>query len=96
VLSRKIDDVLLVVQAGNTRRPQLKQAVDQLNKSNSHLIGAVLNRLTPRINGYDSYYYRSSYYEQDIGEGDPGDSSNNEAKRRWRKRSAPEAAPETT
>lgn len=63
VLSQRSDGVLLVADAGNTRRGPLKQAVDQLLASNAYLMGVILNKLKPRSDGYYSYYYyRHSYY----------------------------------
>ncbi|MDX1614269.1 MAG: polysaccharide biosynthesis tyrosine autokinase [Candidatus Promineifilaceae bacterium] len=66
VLSRRADAVLLVADAGATRKGPLKQAVDQLRAGNAHLAGVVLNRLTARSDGYYTYYYyRDSYYVND-------------------------------
>ena len=63
ILSQRSDGVLLVADAGNTRRGPLKQAVEQLLTGNVHLIGVVLNKLKPRSDSYYTYYYyRHSYY----------------------------------
>ncbi len=63
ILSQRSDGVLLVTDAGNSRRGPLKQAVEQLKAGNAHLIGVVLNKLKPRSEGYYTYYYyRHSYY----------------------------------
>lgn len=42
LLASKVDGVLLVVKAGNTRRDHVKAAQDRLEKVNARLIGAVL------------------------------------------------------
>ena len=69
VLSQLADGVLIVADAGNTRRGPLKQAVDQLRSSNAHLIGVILNKLKPKSDSYYSYYYyRHSYYIDDVDE----------------------------
>jgi non-specific protein-tyrosine kinase len=42
LLASKVDGVLLVVKAGNTRREHVRAAKDRLHKVNAHLVGAVL------------------------------------------------------
>jgi capsular exopolysaccharide synthesis family protein len=42
LLASKVDGVLLVVRAGNTRRDHVRAAKDRLEKVNAHLVGAVL------------------------------------------------------
>jgi non-specific protein-tyrosine kinase len=46
LLASKVDGVLLVVKAGNTRRDHVRAAKDRLEKVNAHLIGAVLLNAT--------------------------------------------------
>jgi succinoglycan biosynthesis transport protein ExoP len=76
VLSQRTDGVLLVIDAGSTRKPQLEKAIEHLESGSAHMVGVLLNRLTPRTEGYDSYYYyRSSYYDDDQGAADSKDSS---------------------
>jgi len=72
VLSAQVDGVLIVAQASITTKNQLKQTLEQLQgvKSNAHLLGIVLNDLSPKRDGYyyHYYYYKNSYY-QDEGYG---------------------------
>jgi succinoglycan biosynthesis transport protein ExoP len=98
VLSRRADGVIIVADAGTTRRGQLKQAVEQLRSSNAHLLGVVLNRLTPRSDGYYTYYYyRQSYYIDDPGDSRKDKSSKNEGGNgRWRRRRPKEATQESS
>ncbi|MGB3716588.1 MAG: polysaccharide biosynthesis tyrosine autokinase [Candidatus Promineifilaceae bacterium] len=98
VLSRRSDGVILVADAGSTRRGQLKQAVEQLRSSNAHLLGVVLNRLTPRSDGYYTYYYyRQSYYLDDSSDSDKEKPSKNGGRNgRWRRRQSKEAAQESS
>jgi non-specific protein-tyrosine kinase len=98
VLSRRSDGVMIVADAGTTRRGQLKQAVEQLRSSNAHILGVVLNRLTPRSDGYYTYYYyRQSYYIDDSGEGDKEKSSKNGGgSGRWPRRRSKEVAQESS
>lgn len=73
VLSSLMDAVLLVVDAGTTRRTHLRQAVEKFREvsahgQRAHLVGVALNRLTPRSDGYHYYYYaRQSYYGENAG-----------------------------
>jgi non-specific protein-tyrosine kinase len=90
VLSRQSDGVLLVTDASRTRSAQLKQATEQLMSGNAHVIGVVLNRLTPRSDGYYSYYYyRHSYYLEEPEEPEEEDESapptNGKGSRLWRR-----------
>jgi len=98
VLSRRSDGVIIVADAGTTRRGQLKQAVEHLRSSNAHMLGVVLNRLTPRSDGYYTYYYyRQSYYIDDSSEGDKkNDSQNGGSNGRWPRRRSREVPQESS
>jgi non-specific protein-tyrosine kinase len=98
VLSQCTDGVLLVVDAGNTRKPQLEQAIERLQSGSTHMIGVLLNRLTPRTDDYYSYYnYQSSYYDDDQEALDSNDSSSSgRINRRRRRRKPTKVASETT
>lgn len=58
VLARQVDGVLLVTEAGNTRREIAQRAKEDLTKVGANVLGAVLNKLSLRGAGY--YYYYSS------------------------------------
>jgi len=75
VLSRQVDGVLLVVDAGASRRELAARAVGDLRKVGCNILGAVLNNLSPRESGY--YYY---YYAED------GEKTNRRKRRSLRKR----------
>jgi non-specific protein-tyrosine kinase len=45
VLSSKVDGVLLVIDAGGTKRDHAQRAKALLEKVNAHLVGAVLNNV---------------------------------------------------
>jgi len=62
VLSSQVDGVLLVVDAGVCRRELAVRAVDGLSKIGGNILGAVLNKLSPR--GAGSYYYYYYYSEE--------------------------------
>ena len=65
VLSSQVDGVLLVVDAGACRRDLAARAVEGLTKVGGNVLGAVLNKLSPRWSGYYYYYY---YYYSREGE----------------------------
>jgi polysaccharide biosynthesis transport protein len=67
ILGSKVDGVLMVTDAGSTRRHAAEKAVEELRRVKSNLLGVVLNRLSGRRNGY--YYYYHYYYDQN-GDGE--------------------------
>jgi capsular exopolysaccharide synthesis family protein len=64
VLAREVDGVLLVVDAGETRREVARRAVGNLQRVGAHLIDVVLNRVPTRRGG-DYYHYYQVYYEDE-------------------------------
>jgi succinoglycan biosynthesis transport protein ExoP len=62
VLSTRMDGILLLSDAGRTRRAAARQAVERLRQGDGHLLGVVLNRVSLRSGGYYvyPYYYESS------------------------------------
>ncbi|MEW5958183.1 MAG: polysaccharide biosynthesis tyrosine autokinase [Chloroflexota bacterium] len=60
VLSARLDGVVLVAKAGHTRLAALREATLNLQQADAHLLGGILNQLSPRKN-YGNYYYRSPY-----------------------------------
>nr|MBC7244169.1 CpsD/CapB family tyrosine-protein kinase [Chloroflexota bacterium] len=56
ILATKVDGVLLVVSAGQTRRDSVQAAKTRLEKVNAHLIGAVLMNV-PLDMSLQRYYY---------------------------------------
>jgi Mrp family chromosome partitioning ATPase len=63
VLGRQVDGVLLVIEAGRTRREAAQRAIDSLNKVGANVIGVVLNAV-PTARGPGRYYYYSYYGDQ--------------------------------
>lgn len=55
VLSTKVDGVLLVVSAGETKREHARRAVERLRKVNARVLGVVLNNV-PLDAALSSYY----------------------------------------
>jgi len=56
VLATKVDGVLLVVSAGQTRRDSVQAAKAKLEKVNAHVLGVVLNNV-PLDASLERYYY---------------------------------------
>lgn len=93
VLSRRVEGVLLVIDAGSTRRGHLKQATEQLDAANANVMGVVLNRLSSRSDSYYTYYYyRHAYYLDDSAELDldskPANGRSTSSRRRIRIRNS--------
>ena len=70
VIAAQVDGVVLIVDAGRTRRSMLKRAVDELQRIGTPILGVVLNRLTSRRGGYYYYYYNHYYSSDGRGRGD--------------------------
>ena len=64
VLAPRLDGVLLVVEAGATRRGALIKARHALLHTGGRLLGVTLNRLTARRSGYYYYQYYQYYYSR--------------------------------
>jgi succinoglycan biosynthesis transport protein ExoP len=68
VLAQHVDGVLLVVEAGRTRRGAAQHAVESLRQVNANVLGVVLNAVPRRRGGgYSYYYYYDQYYADDGG-----------------------------
>ena len=62
ILGNRVDGVLLVAESGKTRRDLAVGAVERLLQAGGRLLGAVVNRVPQKANGY--YYYYSTYYQE--------------------------------
>lgn len=63
VLAGLVDGVLLIMESGQTNRQMLVQAVDQIRRSGTRLLGSVLNKVP--MNGRGGYYYYYYYSDDD-------------------------------
>jgi polysaccharide biosynthesis transport protein len=61
VLSPLVDGVVLVVEANQTRRPVVQQAINRLKNVNANLLGGVVNKFDSTRSGYGYYYYYADY-----------------------------------
>ncbi len=63
VLAQEVDGVLLVIDAGETRREVAQRATESLRQVGAHVIGVVLNRVSTGRGSYYYYYYYQQYYD---------------------------------
>lgn len=76
VLASKVDGILLVLEAGKTRREAALRAKETLEQVGGRILGVVLTKIPTRRRGYDYYryyYYYPEYYRQEA-DGGHGDS----------------------
>ena len=59
LLSARVDGVVLVVNAGKTRKDESMRAVESLQKVGANILGVVVNKMGGRSTGYYNYYYYS-------------------------------------
>lgn len=66
VLSTQVDSVMVLVDAGHTRRKQLKETIARLRKVDANLIGVILNRVPTAGADYRTYasYARSNNHRE--------------------------------
>jgi len=62
ILAKEADAVVLIVRAGETPRPSVKAALEQLAAVEANIIGAVLNSVQAERDGYHHYQYYYYYY----------------------------------
>ncbi len=66
-LSKRADGVLLVAEAGKTRRSALEQSAKAIQQVGGNVLGVVLNKYSLKAHGgyYNYQYYNSYYYAGD-------------------------------
>lgn len=85
ILARQVDGVVLVIDAGSTRRQWAVNAKESLDKVGAHVLGVALNRLRPQAGSYYYYYYNRDYTygEEDSNDGRRSRKRSSQSKRRW-------------
>lgn len=85
ILARQVDGVVLVIDAGRTRRQWAVSAKESLDKVGAHLLGVAVNRLRPQAGGYYYYYYNRDYAygEEGSDQGRRPRRRSSQNKRRW-------------
>lgn len=62
ILSNYVDGVMLVIEAGSTRKGFAKNAVKRLNAANAHIVGVLINKFESKHAAYGyGYGYGGSY-----------------------------------
>jgi len=89
VLASKVDGVVLVVHAGETKKAAIKHTREMLDRARARTIGLVFNRVPQRKGGYYYYYYYyyGGYYEETADE-------EGRAKKGRRRRQQPSGKPD--
>jgi len=57
VLSTEVDGTILVIDAEKTEKNPMRLAVERLREVNANILGIVINRMSPRSEGYATYYH---------------------------------------
>jgi capsular exopolysaccharide synthesis family protein len=79
VIAPRMDGVLLVIHAGNTRKAGVKHVENLLRRARARLLGVVFNQVQADRNGY---YYYSYYYSGDGYYSQSEDGKNGKTQRR--------------
>ncbi|MGC9356806.1 MAG: polysaccharide biosynthesis tyrosine autokinase [Anaerolineae bacterium] len=86
LLASQVDGVLMVLEAGESDRRMVGQAVEQLQRSEVRLLGSVLNKVP--TDGKGGYYYYYYYYSDKQQQGFSWPWSRNKRRRSHRKHRA--------
>jgi capsular exopolysaccharide synthesis family protein len=68
ILASRMDGVLLVLNPGKTRKPQMAHVLELLGRARARVVGVVLNRVEVTKGGY-YYNYYGGYYAETANEG---------------------------
>jgi len=80
ILSTQCDGVLLVLDAGKSRREVARRAMEALRRVNARVVGAVLNRMPMQGDSYYYYYYYTYDYAGYNMDGQSGPGQNGSGK----------------
>ena len=80
VVSHVCDGAIMVVASGKIKSRQALMVKDQLEKSGTHVIGAVLNHISARKNAYMRKYYSKYYYSNSYTSKNPPEEDTTESK----------------
>jgi len=65
IIARHCDGVLMVIEQGKISRRLVGQAIDQLNRTQTRILGAVLNKVDVKNSGHYYGYYKE-YGDKDL------------------------------
>jgi capsular exopolysaccharide synthesis family protein len=80
VLANRVDGVVLVIKAKQTRRDAARQAILVLHQAGANLLGGVLNQVSKKRGGY---YYQTYYSSNKAAATDQPSPARRQPKRRW-------------
>lgn len=83
IIAPRMDGVLIVVHAGNTRKAGIKHVENLLRRARARVLGVVFNQVQADKGGY--YYYNYYYYYGDGYYSQPADRKNGNGKSKRRK-----------
>jgi capsular exopolysaccharide synthesis family protein len=69
IVAARMDAVVLVMQAGQTRKGSIKQTVELLGRAHARILGILFNQVQPHGSGSYYYYQYSSYGEDNPSSG---------------------------
>jgi capsular exopolysaccharide synthesis family protein len=73
IVAARMDGVVLVLNAGQTRKAAVKHAIEMLRRARARVLGVVFNRVQANKSGYYYhyyYYYGDGYYAEEGGQND--------------------------
>lgn len=71
LIAQYCDGAILIVRSGETPRSLIRQSINQLEQTDCHLLGTVLNGVATGNRAYGRYYgYYSKYYSEYYGKND--------------------------
>jgi non-specific protein-tyrosine kinase len=79
ILSKRVDGVILLIQAGKTRRDIVRQGIFNLQQAKANLYGVVLNRISSK---QQPYPYKD-YYSDQFNNGYNGNGYGGSGQKRW-------------
>jgi len=80
ILAAKVDAVVLIADAGNTRPGVLQRAVETISRANTRILGVALNKIDTRSRSYYYSYYRHYYSGYSHAHGQNGKSGKSNGK----------------
>jgi capsular exopolysaccharide synthesis family protein len=81
VLGSRVDGVLMVTDLRKTHRKMAAKGTEELRRTQSNVLGVILNRVTPGRSGY--YYYQYGYYYRHHSGDENGDDAGARERRTW-------------
>ena len=85
VLASRVDGVVLVIEAGRTRRDTINQTIERLRQVGANVLGGVLNRVPHKGKGYYGHPYYVRGTGREVIEQHPVEQQQAEQRRWWQR-----------